>query len=40
VGRYIFEHTNMGKGGPPRHLHYEQDEWFFAIKGDFAMEVG
>jgi mannose-6-phosphate isomerase-like protein (cupin superfamily) len=39
-GVYIFEHTNMGKGGPPRHFHYEQDEWFYAIKGEFAIEVG
>ena len=39
-GVYIFEHTNMGKGGPPRHIHYEQDEWFYVTKGEFAMEVG
>ncbi len=39
-GVYIFEHTNMGKGGPPRHFHYEQDEWFYALKGEFAIEVG
>ena len=39
-GFYVFEHTDMGKGGPPRHLHHEQDEWFYAIKGEFAFEVG
>ena len=37
---YVFQHTNMGKGGPPRHVHHEQDEWFFAIQGEFAMEIG
>ena len=37
---FVFEHADMGKGGPPRHFHYEQDEWFYAIKGDFAFEVG
>lgn len=37
---FIFEHVNMGKGGPPRHFHYEQDEWFYVIKGDFVFEVG
>lgn len=37
---FAFEHTKMGKGGPPRHLHYEQDEWFYAINGEFAFEVG
>jgi mannose-6-phosphate isomerase-like protein (cupin superfamily) len=37
---FLFEHADMGKGGPPRHFHYEQDEWFYAIKGEFAFEVG
>jgi mannose-6-phosphate isomerase-like protein (cupin superfamily) len=37
---YVFEHANMGNGGPPRHLHHEQDEWFYVIKGDFVFEVG
>jgi hypothetical protein len=22
---FVFEHADMGKGGPPRHFHYEQD---------------
>lgn len=37
---FVFEHAGMGKGGPPRHLHYEQDEWFYAVEGEFAFEVG
>jgi mannose-6-phosphate isomerase-like protein (cupin superfamily) len=37
---FVFEHAGMGKGGPPRHFHYEQDEWFYAMKGQFAFEVG
>lgn len=37
---FAFEHDKMGKGGPPRHLHYEQDEWFYAIEGEFHFEVG
>ncbi len=37
---FVFEHADMGKGGPPRHFHYEQDEWFYAMKGEFAFEVG
>lgn len=37
---FVFEHADMGKGGPPRHFHYEQDEWFYAIDGQFAFEVG
>lgn len=37
---FLFEHANMRKGGPPRHFHYEQDEWFYAVDGEFAFEVG
>jgi quercetin dioxygenase-like cupin family protein len=37
---FVFEHAEMGKGGPPRHFHYEQDEWFYAMRGEFAFEVG
>lgn len=37
---YAFEHPNMAKGGPPRHMHHDQDEWFYVLDGDFVMEVG
>ena len=37
---FIFEHNNQGKGGPPRHLHHAQDEWFYVIKGEYAFEIG
>ena len=37
---YIFEHRNQGKGGPPRHVHFEQDEWFYVVKGEYAFEIG
>jgi mannose-6-phosphate isomerase-like protein (cupin superfamily) len=37
---YIFEHRDMGKGGPPRHIHPEQDEWFYVVAGEYAIEVG
>jgi mannose-6-phosphate isomerase-like protein (cupin superfamily) len=36
----LFEHRNMGKGGPPRHIHFTQDEWFYVIKGEYVFEVG
>ncbi len=26
--------------GPPRHMHYEQDEWFYVTQGNFLIEVG
>ncbi len=37
---FVFEHADMGKGGPPRHFHLEQDEWFYAVEGTFSFEVG
>lgn len=37
---FSFEHAKMSKGGPPRHFHYKQDEWFYATEGEFAFEVG
>jgi quercetin dioxygenase-like cupin family protein len=39
-GLFIMEHTNRKKGGPPRHLHHNEDEWFYAIEGEYLMEVG
>ena len=37
---FAFEHTDMGKGGPPRHVHHDQDEYFYVVDGEFVMEVG
>lgn len=37
---FVFEHADMGRGGPPRHFHYEQDEWFHVSRGEFAFQVG
>ncbi len=39
-GLLILENTFHAKGGPARHLHYEQDEWFYAVEGAFLIEVG
>lgn len=39
-GLFILENTFHAKGGPARHLHYEQDEWFYAAEGEFLLEVG
>jgi|SRR5579883_1727079 len=36
----ILENTFQAKGGPARHLHYEQDEWFYVLEGEFQFEVG
>ncbi len=39
-GLFIIENTFREKGGPARHLHHEQDEWFYAVEGEFIFEVG
>lgn len=39
-GIFVIENTFHEKGGPARHLHYHQDEWFYAVEGEFALEVG
>jgi mannose-6-phosphate isomerase-like protein (cupin superfamily) len=39
-GPFILENTFLEKGGPARHLHYDQDEWFYAVEGEFMVEVG
>ena len=35
-----FEHRDMCGGGPPRHVHFDQDEWFYVMKGEFVFEIG
>jgi mannose-6-phosphate isomerase-like protein (cupin superfamily) len=36
---FVFECRDI-RGGPPRHLHHAQDEWFYCLEGEFAFEVG
>jgi len=40
AGLLILENTFHAKGGPARHLHHAQDEWFYAVEGAFLIEVG
>ena len=37
---FVLEQANREKGGPARHLHNEQYEWFYVIAGDYIIEVG
>jgi mannose-6-phosphate isomerase-like protein (cupin superfamily) len=39
-GVLILENTFHAPGGPARHLHYDQDEWFYPVEGEFIIEVG
>lgn len=36
----VLENVFHAAGGPPRHLHPHQDEWFYALEGEFVIEVG
>src|SRR5215470_14808256 len=39
---FIMENRNMVRGGPPRHIHYEQEEWFYFVEGsdEVLLEIG
>ena len=39
-GLLVVENIFHAKGGPARHLHYAQDEYFYALEGEFRLEVG
>ena len=34
------ENLNETKSAPPRHLHHDQEEWFYAIEGEYLLEIG
>jgi quercetin dioxygenase-like cupin family protein len=36
----VVELAHHAKGGPPRHLHHHQDEWFYVLAGAYVLEVG
>ncbi len=36
----VIENVFHAKGGPPQHLHVDQDELFYALEGEFIVEVG
>jgi len=36
----IYDTERSSKGGPALHLHHAQDEWFYAIRGEFVVKVG
>lgn len=37
---FMIEHTNLLAGGPPLHLHHEQEEWFYVMEGEVFFQVG
>ncbi|MBO9595404.1 MAG: cupin domain-containing protein [Niabella sp.] len=40
-GLAVFEQTSLTyKGGPPLHIHLNQDEWFYVLEGKYRFQVG
>jgi len=37
---YVFESTRVKEGGPSLHYHFEQDEFWYIVKGEFLFKVG
>ena len=37
---FALENIFTGRGGPAKHLHLYQDEWFYCLEGKFAFEIG
>lgn len=37
---FIFESIRSNEGGPPLHYHYEQDEWWYVLQGEFIFKIG
>ncbi|MBC8151508.1 MAG: cupin domain-containing protein, partial [Bacteroidetes bacterium] len=37
---YVFESTRVKEGGPTHHVHFEQDEWWYVLQGQFLIKVG
>jgi mannose-6-phosphate isomerase-like protein (cupin superfamily) len=36
----VCEIAHHAEGGPPRHVHHNQDEWFHVIEGRYVIEIG
>lgn len=36
----IYDTLRSEKGGPAYHVHHQQDEWFYVMKGEFIVKVG
>jgi mannose-6-phosphate isomerase-like protein (cupin superfamily) len=37
---FLTDQPSGRKGGPPKHFHLEEDEWFYCLAGDYIVEVG
>jgi len=39
-GLFVVEHKNLQPGGPPLHIHFHQEEWFYVMEGEVVFQVG
>ena len=39
-GLLVIEHMHLGNGGPPLHMHLNQEEWFYVLEGQVVFQVG
>ncbi len=37
---FVFESTRIREGGPILHTHYDTDEWWYILQGEFLIKVG
>jgi mannose-6-phosphate isomerase-like protein (cupin superfamily) len=37
---FVMEQHSLKPGGPPLHLHHEQDEFWYVISGEYLFQVG
>jgi len=37
---FVIEHRKLRPGGPPLHLHLDQEEWFYVLEGRVTFIVG
>jgi len=34
------EHASRKKGSPPRHVHHNENEYFYVLQGEYVAEIG
>ncbi len=39
-GLFVMDNTHLLPGGPPLHLHLNQEEWFYVMEGEVVFQVG
>lgn len=37
---YVYESSRLKGGGPNHHFHFDQDEWWYVLQGEFLIKIG